>query len=659
MNAHVLDSLQQAMAHQQSGRFDQAEQIYRSVLSTDPNCNHAWHLLGLLTHQRGQSEAGAQMIERAVQLGLHTVEVLTNLGECYRHLGRHSEAIAAFRAAIQLNPNQVETINGLCMVYLAHQQYAEALPLFERIVELRPNDVSVRHGYGAALALAGRMDDAIGEWERALALDPNHQQVLRDLGVNLQSHGRLDEALKTLAMLVERHPGYAQGYADYAEALLVAGRIDEGIAFAQRGVELAPAQAESHHTLGRAYRIGGQYDAALTESLKALELNPNFLLPLGNIVLIGEAIHSYSRLIEWLEKAVEKMPDHVAFWIAISESHSREGQIEKSIEVLDRALTHQPNHPDLRLSRSIRLFSAGRFLEAFKDYSSRQVLQLYEAMVKNAGKTMWDGSDPAGKHLFVYAEQGFGDIIQFARYLPMLVERGMTLTIGTGREEICPLLRAIPGVTEVVVGESTLGNHEFHIALMSLPCIFKTTLETVPNRVPYIHADESKIQQWKPMIDAHARGLKVGMVWGGRGPSDPRRVCTIKDLSILSDVPNVSWYSLQTDQPREQLKDAPVEMNILDVGRDLKDFSDTAAVIAQLDLVISIDTATVHLAGAMGKKTWLMLPYFAEWRWFDQGDTSPWYPTMKLFRQKKINDWSDVVQSIRRELIELSSGQKN
>ena len=633
--------------------------IYEDTNTNNQNDAMALHLYGLLMHQAGRSDAGAQMIERAIQLGLRTVESFNNLGECYKHIGRHSEAITAFRTAIQCNPNQVEPLYALGMLLYSLGQYAEASLLLENVVRLRPELPTAHYSYAAALTATGRAEQAIKQLEQTLDLDPNHRDAAKDLGVILQHLGRPDDAVKILTTLIDRHPDYLDGLIAYSNALLAAGRHDEAITLAKRLVDLAPSRHEPHHVLARAYRIAEVYDEAWNEAFKTLESNPDFLPAIGNIALIGEKTGSYSRAIEWLEKAVETHPNNAILWISISEAHSREGRIDESIKVLDRAMEHQPDHPDLRLARSARLFSAGRLGEGFQDYAARYGYRIFESLVKNAGKTMWDGSEPAGKHINVYAEQGFGDIIQFARYLPILVEKGATLSIVTGKPEICPLLRTIPGVTEVVVGEATLPNYDLHVALMSLPCIFKTTLDTIPNRIPYIHAEESKIRQWKPAIDAHAHGLKVGIVWGGQSASDPRRVCTVKDLSILFQIPNVSWYSLQTDEPREQLQDAPAGSNILDIGKDLKDFSDTAAVMSQLDLVVSIDTAAAHLAGAMGLRTWLMLPYYAEWRWFDKGDTSPWYPTMKLFRQKRIEDWTDVIQSIRQELLKLASDHKN
>src|SRR5205823_10257220 len=183
---------------------------------------------------------------------------------------------------------------------------------------------------------------------------------------------------------------------------------------------------------------------------------------------------------------------------------------------------------------------------------------------------------------------------------------------------------------------------DLHIPLLSLPRAFKTTLESIPTNVPYFRIDEARLEKWRKLIQRDGPGMKVGLVWGGNLKPDPKRSVPLKQLAVLANVPNITWFSLQTAEPRDEMTDAP-ELNLIDIGKDLKDFSDTAAVMSLLDLVITIDTASAHLAGAMGAKTWTMIPYAPDWRWLMEGEASPWYPTMRLFRQQAQNDWERVI----------------
>ena len=217
-----------------------------------------------------------------------------------------------------------------------------------------------------------------------------------------------------------------------------------------------------------------------------------------------------------------------------------------------------------------------------------------------------------------------------------------------------PLVESIPGVAKVVAKGLKLPDFDFHIPLLSLPRAFKTTMETIPNQVPYFKIDESRLEKWRPVISRNAPGLKVGLVWGGNQKPDPKRSVKLKDLAPFAEIPNVSWFSLQTAEPREELKDAPAGLNLIDVGKDLKDFADTAAVMSLLDLVVTIDTASAHLAGAMAAKTWTMIPHAPDWRWLMEGDRSPWYPTMRLFRQRVPNDWGPTIAEICESLSSLA-----
>jgi hypothetical protein len=357
---------------------------------------------------------------------------------------------------------------------------------------------------------------------------------------------------------------------------------------------------------------------------------------------------------DWFERAAGILPADVETANALYGAYYKSRRPEKSLDVTDRALKHSPNNAELHGNRSLALLAIGRYLEGFEEYEWRWRCGTFTSPTRDFDRPMWDGRDPSGRAILIHSEQGFGDVIQFARYIPMVVEAGarVLVEVPSGVRE---LIGTIPGIVKMIPKGLKLPDFDLHVPLLSLPHLFKTTVETIPQNIPYLRADESRMARWKPIIEQNAHGLKVGLVWGGNAKPDPKRSTTLKQLAVLSDVPNINWFSLQTGEPRKELDNAPVEMRLIDIGKDLKDFADTAAVMSMLDLVITIDTASAHLAGAIGAKCWTLIPYAPDWRWFMEGESSPWYPTMRLFRQESLNDWTPVIARIREELMKVAT----
>ena len=263
---------------------------------------------------------------------------------------------------------------------------------------------------------------------------------------------------------------------------------------------------------------------------------------------------------------------------------------------------------------------------------------------------IWDGSDPRGKTILVTTEQGYGDVLQFSRYIPMLADRGATVIVEAW-PVLADLVRSVRGITKVVEAGEFTPPFEMHVGLLSLPHLFGTTMETIPKNVPYMSADAARLERFGNRINSEAAGrFKIGLVWGGRVKPDPRRSASLEALAPLAQVPGVALFSLQKGDPIEQLKDPPPGMNVVDIGSECDSFADTAAAIQNLDLLITIDSAPAHLGGALGARTWTMLPLTPDWRWMRDRQDSVWYPTMRLFRQPGPRDWDSVVTRMKAEL---------
>ena len=613
----------------------------------------ALHLHGVLAHQVGRSDIAVQNISKAIQLGLGG-DAYNNLGEALRTLGRFNEAANAYQTAIQQQPNNAEAFSNLGLLLNNAGRYAEAIPLLEKSIALKPNLANAHYNYGIALDNTAKLDDAIEQWEITLRLQPDHALALNNLGVGLQRRDRMDRAIATLRRLVEKHPTFAEGHANLGSALAAAGKHDEGIAEALKAIELDPNRPEAHNTLGVVYMRAGKMDEAIAATKRAVEMNPRFHKAVGNVGGIYQKHERHADAIEWFERASAILPADIETANALYGAYYKTRRIDKSLEVTERALKHNPNHAELHGNRSLALLALGRYIEGFEEYEWRWRCTTFTSPPRDFDRPMWESTDPTGRTILVHSEQGYGDIIQFARYIPMLIAKGAKVIVEVP-VAARSLVESIPGVSRVVPKGLKLPDFDLHIPLLSLPRAFKTTVETIPGNVPYFRSRSTPRRKVAPADSSRHSGVEGRNCVGRKYQAGSEKIGGIEAVSPLTDVPNVTWFSLQTAEPREELKDAPPGLNLIDIGKDLKDFSDTAAVMSLLDLVITIDTASAHLAGAMAAKTWTMIPYAADWRWQMEGESSPWYPTMRLFRQPTLNDWGPTIERLREELNETLS----
>jgi len=413
---------------------------------------------------------------------------------------------------------------------------------------------------------------------------------------------------------------------------------------------VTPEDADTLNNLGVALQNSGKLDEALAAFNQALQLQPkahvycnmaNVYVDKGDYV---QAHHCYQQGLLLDSDSVKTLGSLGAFYMGQME-------LEKALTYLEKAIALDPSFAGAYWNRSLILLLQGNFKEGWRTYDARfdspDVVQRYGR--REFGRPMWEGQPIPGKTLLVYAEQGFGDSFQFCRYLP-LVQQRVERMVFESRPELMCLWRTLPGEIECVVRRDDFRepalHFDYHIPLMSLPRIFNTELETIPAQAPYLHAEPALVQQWGERIQND--GLKVGLVWAGSPghKSDRYRSMSLAQLSPLAQLSNVTFYSLQKGPAAQQIATAPAGMKLVDLGAEISDFADTAAIIANLDLVISVDTSVAHLAGALGKPVWVMLYYPPEWRWLLDRDDSPWYPSMRLFRQDASRDWHPVLEEV-------------
>jgi hypothetical protein len=368
--------------------------------------------------------------------------------------------------------------------------------------------------------------------------------------------------------------------------------------------------------------------------------------------IIGD-VQREARVLGELEPAVPDNALLLAYW---GQALGEVGEYERSLRAYERAMAISPQVATIRVAYGMALLRLGDFLRGWEFYDARESMQEVSQFTSGEIPPRYTSGNLHGRTLLLMSEQGLGDTLMFARYIPMLAKRGAKIIV-VSHNEVAELLRTVPGVERVVPFATTLPAFHLYARLLSLPRIFATTLWNIPGQVPYVRVSPGRIEQWRQRVlaDGAEAGVKrVGLVWAGNPTHsrDVHRSINLGDLAPLADVPGVIFYSLQKGARQEQAANPPAGMRLVDVAPQLKDLSDVGALLHSLDLLICVDTAPAHLAGALGKPVWTLVSYAPDWRWMLNREDSPWYPTMRLFRQPRLWDWASAVAKMRQSLVE-------
>ena len=685
-DADILQLLGLALA--QLGSCVDAVVFLSRSLSLKPDRPTVLLNLAQALHTLGREEEALQACNRALTLDTALAGGYRTRAAVYTALGRREEALANAGQAVRLALQDPGAHADLGVALEAVGRERDALECFERAVVLDPNLAPAHHNRAMLLARRGEHERALQSFDRALALQPHHAALIANRANTLKELGRLPEAEQSYSLALAIKPDdpvslhsralvryllgqYVEALRDYA-ALDVGGResapalvgrgatlvalqrYDEALAPLERATQLLPGDADAHIQRGVAL-LNVERNAEAIESFdRALALRPNVPEVLNN--------RGIALTLTWkLSQALDSFVRSAALGGATAENLTNTGVVLKMLgryreaaEAFGRALACKPDDASAKFALAFLHLTLGEFAAGWPLYEARFEVPALGNPARHFSAPRWNGSEPLqGKTLLVHAEQGLGDVIQFCRYLPLLVAQDISLVFEV-MPALVPLLRTLPGAIRLVGRGELLPPFDYHCPLLSLPLALDTRLETIPAQVPYLAAEPERITQWKQRLRA-LPGLRVGIAWQGnpaveklmwaRGRSIP-----LADLEPLAHLPGVSLVSLQKGSGVEQLRAVPFADRIVDLSAELDPgpdaFLDTAAVIAGLDLVISSDTAVAHLAGALGRPVWVMLAASPEWRWGLERTDSPWYPTMRLFRQTANRDWTIVVAAI-------------
>lgn len=610
-------TLQQATALHRMGQHQAAMDLYAQILERDPDHPQALLLSGLLALQLGQPAlAAARMRQVLAQMPAHA-SAHGHLGLALKQMGQHEEALASLDRALALRPDDASVLNNRGNLLVDLHRHTEAVDCFEQALRHRPADANTHHNLGIALLALARHDQALAHLAQACALNPRHAQAWIHRGNALKGLSRPDEALRS-----------------YERAIDLG--TDQGLAWRNHGVVLMALK---------------RWEEAHQSMLQALTFMPEDLETIHHLAQILLRLDRQQDALRYIEQAIARQPDDPDAHNNRGIAHMALQELTLALSSFDRAIALDPGHARAHWNRSLVCLLGGDFERGWPDYEWGWTCGM-RGQQRTFAQPLWLGQcSLEGRTLLVHAEQGLGDTLQFYRYVQTLHQMGAQVVLEV-QYPLTTLLQQQPWPLVLIERGQALPATDFHCPMLSLPLALKTRLDSIPQTTPYLWAPQDKAQQWR-----HALGPdfapRVGLVWRGSPSHQNDHQRSLALAKWLPHLPSGFRYiSLQKEVHAED-RPALDASALIHMGHRLADFSDTAALCDGLDLIVGVDTSVVHLAAGMGKPTWVLLPHVPDWRWLLERQDSPWYPSVRLYRQGSDRSWDAVLRQVAMDLERL------
>ncbi|MFO1325300.1 MAG: tetratricopeptide repeat protein [Burkholderiales bacterium] len=609
------DLVADALRLRQAGDVAAARARCHDALAVDPRHVDALRTAGAIEYQLGRPHEAATLFERAVLISPADAALRGDLALAQLTTGGPAHALGSFETAARLDPASVQALNNLGNVYADVGRFEDAEAQYRLALELRPEMADLWRNLGIVLRRARRYDAAIPALGEAVRLDPTLADAHNDLGATHQKLEHWQEAADCFAEALQWKPDLAEAHCNLGDVLLRLGRVDEAEASCRRALELRPADPDALSHLASVHRARGDWRAAQACCGQALAASPM----------------------------------HVPALLNLGAACAAQGDLEQATRAYRDALAIDPGSASAGYNLAILALLRGEWREGFRLYEKRFAASAAtyagsQPLLRDPRR--WWGGRLDGRRILIWPEQGYGDMLMMLRYLPLLKQAGAQETIVACDAAMEGVVRSVAGVDTVLVGgpPPPASRYDVHCPMLSLPLAFDTTPQSVPDAVPYVHVPPAMAAAWNARFGSDP-SLRVGVCWAGAAAlaDDAKRSVALRAFAPLLELPGLRWVSLQKGAPAGEAAAFPAIADWMD---ECANFLDTAALISALDAVVSVDTAVVHLAGALGRPTWLLNRSESEWRWGLAGSRTPWYPTLTIARQDAPGDWRRAIEEV-------------
>ena len=680
--------LEAGIERHQQGQLASANLIYEQIRELDPENAIALQLSGVLAGQVEQHDVAIVLLSRAISLKPNYSEALNNRGIIYKKIGRLDEALADYSKAISLNPKYADALYNRGIIFQELNQISEALEDYSRVISLKPSFLSAINNRGLILRRLERFDEALADFNKIIYFDKKDTEALNSRGSVHKDLGHIGEALADYNQALELNPNYVEALNNRGIINMQIDEYDKALADFERVLSIEPNSFETLNNHGNILKELGRQDEALADYDKAISLKPDFVAALKNRGNVHQELRKHQGALEDFDKALflksgdyeilnsrglifRELGQHekalLEFGQAISikpdyaEAHSNRGisleqlgQYDEALADYDKAISLKPDYAEPYLNKSLQMLLFGNFASGWPLYEWRWKIKHNIGKELTTSKPMWQGEKDS--NVFLWAEQGIGDEIMFASLIPELEERCLNLIVKCD-ERLIPLFkRSFSQKTSFHFEQNkvTEDSYDFHIPIASLPFILRPSLDSFNQASnAYLHCDSKKAEELRKIILEDNVETLIGISWNSSAaqPGSHHRNITLSDLAKHLHAPGVKLVNLQygdvSDEITKLKDDHGIEIiEMLDVD-NRNDIDGLAALIMACDEVVSIDNATVHLAGALGAKTRILLPFNRNWQWGTSGSSSYWYNSVELYRQQAAGDWKQVLQQLK------------
>jgi tetratricopeptide (TPR) repeat protein len=645
--------IQQGMAFHQQGHLPEAKQAYESLLKLEPNHLDAHYFLGVVHLQTKRFQASIEHFDRAISINPHYADAYCNRGVALRELTQFDAAVASYDRAIAIKPDFPEAYfnrgNALCDL----GQLVKAVESLAMAIRFKPDHAEACFRCGIALFELAQFDDAVAHFDRALTIRPQHAEAHFNRGSALKALKRYNEAIASYQSAIFYKAENADAYANLGNTLLELGRLEEAIASYDQAITINPHYAVAYTNRGNALQALRQFGEAVISHKKAIFINPDLAEAYSNLGNVEQDLGEFDAAIANYDKAIHINPDYADAHVNRGNALHGLNRLDEAIASYERAIRIEPRCADAYWNKSLVLLSLGDFPNGWRLYEWRWKTRKHSVLEKTRDfvQPLWLGEFSLnGKTILLHCEQGIGDTIQFCRYVKLVADLGARVVFEV-EESLFELMAQIGGVDQLVVKGGVLPQFDYHCPIMSLPLAFKTELKSIPTPGAYLKNEKSKLAEWNKRLGEKSRP-RIGLAWSGNAMhrNDHNRSISLSALTpYLSDA--FEYVCLQKELRTSD--EASLQRSQLRFfGDEILNFADTAALCDLMDVVISVDTSVAHLSGALGKLTWVLLPHMSDFRWLLSGTTSPWYESVRLYRQDEQRDWASVLERVSADLNE-------